>query len=417
MVTGDAIRYALLLTAMSTATAGAAEDRHHWSVELELEALSADDSLKLSPEPDSEFARIAFDYVGSITPTLAVHAVIDAVDSGTGGIDVTEAFLELRPVPRSPFRYQLRAGAFYPPLSLENSGPAWTSPYSESFSAINTWVGEELRTVGAEWRVGHSIGPRARQRDLQFIAATYYANDPAGALLSWRGWALHQRQSRLGDAIPLPVLPQIAPDMMFNRQALATEPFVETDHRPGYYYGLEFKLSSRARIIALHYDNHADPKSLKDGHYGWTTRFNHVGAQFELPAGLGLIVQWLDGTTAMGPVSPPAAEGYHVVDNGIASAFALLTKQHQRQRWTLRFDDFSVTDYDLIPLDNNDESGHAWTIGWQFEPDGNWLLGVDWQQLELTRPALAYAGLPIAYSENLLRLGIRYRLSPAVSSR
>jgi len=399
-----------LCMALLGSTRAAAESRHDWSIGLTLDARSDSASAKLAAEPDTSFTRVAFVYTGSITPTLSVNAVVDAVDDGTAGIDATEAFLSWQPVPRSPFTHRLRTGVFYPPISLENSDPGWTSPYAATFSAINTWVGEELKTVGAEWSVSRALGPRARQRELRFLAASFYANDPAGALLSWRGWAMHQRQSRVGDAITLPVLPQVAPGMMFDKQALATEPFVETDHRPGYYYGADFHAARRVRVTALHYDNHADPTTLRHGQYGWTTRFDHVGLQLELPAGLGLIAQWIDGTTVMGPISAPAVQGYHVVDNAYDAYFALLTRQSGRHRWTLRYDDFAVVDRDRIPLDDNGETGDAVTLAWRFTPRDDWSIGIDWQRLAVERPAFAYAGAAVSQTERLVSFDIRYRL-------
>lgn len=406
-------RNALLLLAGSLlvlAEARAQDDRHQWSLDIDIDATTTDDSTKLAPGSDSGFSRVAFAYQGTIRPTLSINAVIDAVDDGTPGIDVTEAYLDWQPVPRSPFRHEVRAGAFYPPLSLENVGTGWTSPYSRSFSAINTWVGEELRTIGTEWSVRRALGPVARQRELRFVAAGYYGNDPAGALLVWRGWALHQRQSRLDDALTLPPVPQIQPGMMFQAQAPATEPFVETDHSPGFYYGTEWKLGRRVLLSALHYDNHADPLTIRDGHYGWTTRFDHIGAQIELPAGLGLIMQWMDGTTVMGPPIPPAPDGYHVVDASFESAFALLTKAHDRHRWSVRFDDFSIVDNDQIPLDDNSESGQAITAAWLYEGNGGWSVGLEWLRLDVDRPAFAYFGRPTASDEDLIRFGVRYRL-------
>jgi hypothetical protein len=391
---------------LASANAPGQDNRHQWSVELTLDGRTTDDTNKLAAAADSSFARAAFIYAGAITPTLTVNAVVDTVDDGDSGIDLTEAYLAWQPVPTSPLRHSLRTGIFYPPLSLENVGPAWTSPYASSFSAINTWVGEELRTVGAEWSVRRSLGSRARQREVRFLAASYYGNDPAGALLSWRGWALHQRQSRLDDALPLPAVPQIQPGAMFGKQAPATEPFEETDHRPGFYYGAEWTVGRRVRLTALRYDNQADPVSLRHGHYGWETRFNHIGAQVELPGQLGLIAQVIDGTTVMGPI----ADSAHVVDNGLKSHFVLLTKKHQRQRWSLRFDDFEMTDFDATPIDDNSESGDAWTVAWRYEADQAWSIGLEWRALDVTRPAFAYFGNAIDADEEVLSFDVRYRI-------
>lgn len=399
------------LSALAAARAG--EDRHSWSIALDLDALSADAGPKLGAAPDADFARVAFVYDGRIRPTLNIHAVVDAVDDGPAGPGITEAYLSWQPVPRSPFRHTLRAGVFYPPLSLENTAPGWTSPFAGSFSAIDTWVGEELKTIGTEWRVSRAIGPRAAGRELGLIAAAYYGNDPAGALLSWRGFAVHSRQSRLGDGLVLPAVPQIQPGMMFATQAPATKPFVETDQAPGFYYGAEWRLGDRVRLAALAYDNHADPLTVQDGQYGWHTVFDHLGAELALPARLGLVVQRLDGTTAMGPVM----NGAHVVDNAFTSYSALLTRRQDAHRWTLRYDDFEIRDRDTTPLDDNGESGHAVTAAYRYEPDASWSLGLEWVALTVSRPAFAYFNDPVEERERLFRLELRYRVGPGPAQR
>lgn len=407
----------MLLTlglALLTGSAGSAEsDRHELTAEFSFAATTANPDPKLAAESDASFGRLSLSYRYTIGSAWSAHAVIDAVSAGSSGIDATEAYLSWKPVPRSRLSQSLRLGAFYPPLSLENTGSAWTSPYTTSFSSINTWVGEELRTIGAEWSLNFRPGPPARQRELRGILAVYCCNDPTGTLLAWRGFALHQRQSRLGDAITLPPVPQIQPGMMFAAQAPATEPFRETDQAAGFYAGLEARLSPRLRLAALHYDNQADPLSIKDGNYGWTTRFDHFSAQLELPARLGLMLQWLDGTTAMGPVM----NGAHVVDNAYQASVLVLTRPQGRHRWTLRFDDFRVSDRDSTPLDDNSESGTAWTLAWRFDRDDNWSLGLEWVGLDLTRPAYAYFGGSPGRSDSVTRIEARYRLRPAGPKR
>src|SRR6185437_6111030 len=46
--------------------------------------------------------------------------------------------------------WSAKAGAFFPTISLENDDLGWTSPYTLTPSAINSWIGEELRTIGSE---------------------------------------------------------------------------------------------------------------------------------------------------------------------------------------------------------------------------------------------------------------------------
>ena len=48
------------------------------------------------------------------------------------------------------FSWSVKTGAFFPTISLENDDLGWASPYTLTPSAINSWIGEELRTIGSE---------------------------------------------------------------------------------------------------------------------------------------------------------------------------------------------------------------------------------------------------------------------------
>jgi hypothetical protein len=156
----------------------------------------------------------------------------------------------------------------------------------------------------------------------------------------------------------------------------------------------------------MHYDNHADPMSLRDGQYGWITRFDHVGTQVELPRDSGLVVQWLRGTTAMGPF----VNGARVVDVGFDSYFLLLTKRVNQHRMSIRFDDFDVTDRDYIPLDDSSESGHAWTVAYRFDYSERLNLKLEWLQIENDRPSHAYFGRPVNGTERIVQLQVGLKL-------
>ena len=109
---------------------------------------------KLRHDSESDgmmISRAFFDYSLLVTDTIDFHATAEFYDDDLGAtVDFTEAYAEWRPVPRSANRYRLKVGAFYPRLSLENTGPAWSSPYTLSSSTINTWIAEEIRVFGAE---------------------------------------------------------------------------------------------------------------------------------------------------------------------------------------------------------------------------------------------------------------------------
>ena len=78
-------------------------------------------------------------------------------------LGITEAYLQFRPYPHAGYRLRVKAGAFYAPVSLENRASGWESPYTLSYSAINSWLATEVRTHrrrGAAGLARHAPGPR-----------------------------------------------------------------------------------------------------------------------------------------------------------------------------------------------------------------------------------------------------------------
>ena len=66
-----------------------------------------------------ESTRVFGQYRGRIANTLSATVIADYQSDASSGIDVTEAYMDWRPVPKSENQQQIRFGAFYPPLSLE----------------------------------------------------------------------------------------------------------------------------------------------------------------------------------------------------------------------------------------------------------------------------------------------------------
>jgi hypothetical protein len=112
-------------------------------------------------------------------------------------VDVTEAWLEWRPVPDSAWRSNVKIGAFYPPVSLEHRAPGWSNPYTISSSALNTWVGEELRTIGLAYELEHLGIASGGRFDFGAHVAIFGWNDPTGVELALRGFSLNDRQTPL----------------------------------------------------------------------------------------------------------------------------------------------------------------------------------------------------------------------------
>jgi hypothetical protein len=355
-----------------------------------------------------EFAisRAFLDYKGKLTDTLDAHIALEGYDDDLGNkIGVTQAYLQWRPVPRSPTRYRLKVGAFYPRISLENVGPGWSSPYTMNSSAINTWVAEELRSTGMELSASRRPARFGGAHEFSINTAVFWGNDPAGSLLAWKGWSVHDRQTRFGDKLPLPPLPQIQPGGLFEAQDPYVTPFRELDNRAGYYVNVEWRFGKRFLVRAMHYDNRANPVIIDSGQYGWETMFEHIGVQATLPGDIGLIAQWMFGSTVMGPV----VDGAHMVDVEYDSKYLLLTRQFGKHRTSLRYDHFEVSQNDETPEDNNPEYGHAWTLGYQFGYSKHAAIAAEWLSIKTHHCGWAYYGISPTATERQLQLTLQLR--------
>jgi hypothetical protein len=360
---------------------------------------------KLTSDADGPVLSRAFvDYSGRLTDTLEVRIAAEGYTDDIGGpLDFTQVYLQWRPVPQSSNRFRLRLGAFYPPLSLESPDPGWSSPYTLNLSAINSWVAEELRTIGIEMSLSRRPASLGGAHEFSLQAAAFTGDDPAGSLLAWKGWSVHARQTRFGDELPLARLPQLQPGMMFGMQDPYVTPFREVDDRGGFYLGAGWRYARRLEFRAMHFENRAEPTAFVSGQYGWRTRFEALGLQANLPGEIGLVAQWMRGTTVMGPLLDTA----HAVDTRFGSWFVLLTREFGSQRLTLRYDDFEVTDRDQAPLDDNTDQGRAWTFSYRYHLSQRVALTLEWLGIESRHPAWTYSGFPEQDTENQLQAMLR----------
>jgi len=349
---------------------------------------------------------VDYDYRLADTLTVSINAEM-YLENFSSTLDLTEAYLVWSPVPTSANRYQLKAGAFYPRVSLENSDHGWSSPYTLSSSAINTWVGEELRSYGAEFSVSRRPESLGGRHKLSLHASMFYNNDTAGGLIAWKGWSIHDRQSRLGDGVPLPPVPMIQPGMWFDEQDPFITPILEIDDTYGYDIDGEWSISNRFLLRVTHYNNRTDPFGYEGGQYAWETAFDQIGIKATLPGDIGLIAQRMDGYTLWGRLT----NGIHAVDVGFNSQFALLTRAFDRHRISARYDHFEITEQDQIPLDENSEIGHAWTVSYRYDINEKIVLAAEWLEITSNRPAWAYFGLAQKETERQLQLTVRLQFS------
>lgn len=421
-------RTAFLLAVAGVATGAAADgDRHQVRLEVDAGYIGAHSDLgswvdgglgKLRYSEDEDgmnAARVFLEYRGRITPTLSTTIVADYVDDASAGLDLTEALLEWRPIPSSRNQHQVRAGAFYPPLSLENTEHGWRSPYSYSYSAIDTWLGEEIRPIGTEWSMRRKLGVPGSPQELRVFAGGFYGNDPAGTLLFWRGWSLHDRQTRLNDKLPMPPMP------IWNFQGVIVgyreqfvKPFEEIDHRPGGYLGAEWRYGRRVLLQLARYDNRGDPNAFADSQWAWHTSFNQLGVQLSLPWELGLLAQWLDGETYWmqgGRRDGTLAFGAKLVEDCFDAKFLMLTRAfHGNHRVSVRYDDFETARPEEVPELVSD-SGSAWTVAYRYDRSARLSGGLEWLRVSSRRDLWRdFYFVPEHATERQLRLQVTLRL-------
>jgi hypothetical protein len=238
-------------------------------------------------------------------------------------VDLVEAFLAYKPVPGGPIRLSARAGLFWPAVSLEHQGASWTVPDMITPSAINSWIGEEVKILGGEVTAAREIGGNR-------LAATlglFGFNDTAGTLIAFRGWALHDAKATAFGHHRLPTLNAF----MQMAQAPTTKPLIELDGRPGYYAKLAWQARAPVRLEAFYYDNRGDPEAVTDAlQWGWATRFLNLGLRVDLGDQTHLLAQALTGTTEMGF---PDAGGRYWVETRYRAAYSRLT--HRRGPFAL----------------------------------------------------------------------------------
>ncbi|MEQ1876378.1 MAG: hypothetical protein ABL958_07015, partial [Bdellovibrionia bacterium] len=303
-------------------------------------------------------ASLIFEALWKSNVTAHVQANFDDhadTNENRGHLGVVEAYA----IPFHGEAISLRAGVLIPPLSLEHPGPAWSTLYTITPSAVNTWIGEELRPLAAEFTWNFSAG---NESALSVTAALFSNNDPAGAILSWRGWALHDWQFKAGDRL------RMQTDIVAALSSTGwTSPFKEVDGRMGGYAKVSYRKGDKFKIEAAYWDNGGDRRS-KDliafaNDYAWKTAFTHVAVQYKPSADLTFLAQGLAGSTEMG--DPVGAW----VQNDFTAWYALGSYLYRAHRLTFRYDLFQVIDRDGFAADLNDQKGFAQTAAYTYNID------------------------------------------------
>jgi hypothetical protein len=289
-----------------------------------------------------------------LDPSLGVFARLRAAPDQHAPFDVIEAYGRYQPISNRDWVWSIKLGAFFPPISLENESVGWTSPWTLTPSAINSWVGDELRTIGGETELRRRYG----STELGAIGAVYGVNDVAGQLLADRGWVFDSRPiGLLGE----PRVPDLLARQQRLQPPLREQPFKAIGGGPGWYAGGSVRQDELGKLTGLYYDNRADPGAFAGADFGWRTKFTSLGIE----TGIGdvvLLSQVMFGNTVIEPF-----RGFFATTD-FEAAYLLLGYYFGDFRVAGRFDLFATQLRNSRGRTGPDEHGRAFTLSGSWTP-------------------------------------------------
>jgi hypothetical protein len=342
------------------------------------------------------------DLKAELTTDWSVHGVVNINQDPQISVGLTQGYFNYQPLSSSKYKWQVRAGGFYPHMSLENPDIGWNSPYNYTNSAINSWIGEELRTVGVEATLKRPGRRFNSPHSVSIVGATFKGNDPTGTLLSWRGFAMHDRQTTFNERVDFAPLASISENAL-RWQANYVLPFEEIDGRFGYYAGIHWDYLKQSQVRIYYYDNNADPTAVNynTGQYAWHTHFTSVAWLYKFNNKTRLITQMLNGKTEMGADK--------LIYNSFYSHFLMLSHKENKHRISIRYDYFNVEDDDTTSFDPNASHGEGLTATWRYNLTPKVQVGIEGSALHSFVDNRAAIGLDQRIFQQQIQLNAQWK--------
>ena len=313
---------------------------------------------------DTEVAQLGFDW----TPTrwLLFHAdgIARREPSGTVGkrAGLVQAYADL-----FTEHIRLRAGTFWLPTSRENVDPLWNSRYTITYSALNSWIAQEVRPVGV---------------DLQFSPGFYFSagatafrgNDTMGTVLAARGWTIGNRLSVYNETIAVP-----PPDNI-------TRPIgSDLDKKTGFSERARVQLPERALLQFTHVDNRSTLVPGEAPDYPWQTKFNILSGEVGSTSPTTIAAEWMKGRTTLA-----FPGGTFALD--FDTEYLLVSRKYGKDRYTTRIERFSTESRKRHANDSSKENGKAYTVSWLHDVSEHARIGFEYVKVDGDRPGAAGAG-------------------------
>ncbi|ESQ86628.1 hypothetical protein ABAC460_22640 [Asticcacaulis sp. AC460] len=339
-----------------------------------------------------------------LADTVTAYVIGQYVPESDEPFGIEEAFVKWKPVPKSALRYSVRAGQFFPPVSLEHDGAGWTTTRTVTPSAINSWIGEEVLVQGLEGNLQTQVA----EHGLALTLGGFTKNDTSATILTWRGWALHDISASESTGLPLPDGPQGWSNTLGANQSAHSRPLAEVDGRLGYYVRLDWRPPAPLAVDAEFYDNQGDPQVLRNGQWGWATRFYNLGVTWQPAQDWEVLGQYMTGQSNMGW---RMSNGFWAFDVKYDSAYLLATRKFgDGSQLTGRIDYFAVKDLSWRKKDDNTERGHAATVAWIRPLTGHLDLAAEVLHVNSYRPARAIQGLDPRQAQTQVQIALKAHL-------
>lgn len=343
-------------------------------------------------------ALLSFDTL--VTDDWYIHGVFNGYSDGEEKLGFTQLYAKYRPLTANKIKPEVKVGFFYPAMSVENTDIGWLSTHFLSNSAINSWIGEELRTAGIEVSFRKNGRQTRSPWSWKVVGSLYKGNDTTGTLLAWRGFALHDRQSIHDDRINFPPIPGVVNDNGIDAPAW-TDPFREIDTNIGFYLGGHLAYKRDTDLRYYYYDNRANPLIVDpDRIYAWQTRFHSLAIRHRISPELTLLSQGLMGSTKM---------GYDIVDNDFYAAYAALIYTQQSHTYSARLDWYQVVDNDSFMYDPNASRGEALSLHYEYKINDRLSVATEWQTNRGRKANRRFFVTRENYIENSLQLALTFR--------
>jgi hypothetical protein len=307
--------------------------------------------------------------------------------------DALETYLRYAPSSDGHLSWSVKAGAFFPTISLENDDIGWTSPYTLTPSAINSWIGDEIRTIGSE---GTLRWDAQDWGTISLIGALTCCNDEAGVLIADRGWTMNDRPFGLFERERVPDQTR----RIFHAPVPGTTGmFDEIDGIVGWYAGAVWQIPKIAKFTVTRYDNQGEPAAASLRDMAWRTKFWSFGARTQVGS-LVLIAQQLSGYTEIEVRGTESATKYQ-------SGFFLASYDMEDWRVSLREDVFQTRRVGAV---NNvwNEDGNATTASISWAPKDWVRLTGELIAMTSRRGEYVSAGMPYNRNDTQIQLDTRF---------